>query len=173
MFSPDGQWILTASEDWTAKLFDAETGELVREFGRDAKGGYGPEHHSDAIWSAALSPDSKRVVTASEDETARLWDTQTGEQIAVLSGHEDAIYSASFNAEGSRIVTAAPACLRNVKPQAYWLDVPFTPTRPPAENTAEKQRVRQQMLARNWHDDAISPELGSFCQKSHFDCRLN
>ena len=40
-------------------------------------------------------------------------------------------------------------------------------TRPPAENTAEKQRVRQQMLARNWHDDAISPELGSFCQKSH------
>ena len=21
------------------------------------------------------------------------------------------------------------------------------------------------MLARNWHDDAISPELGSFCQK--------
>jgi hypothetical protein len=43
----------------------------------------------------------------------------------------------------------------------------FTPTRPPAENTAEKQRVRQQMLARNWHDDAISSELGSFCQKSH------
>jgi hypothetical protein len=43
----------------------------------------------------------------------------------------------------------------------------ITPTRPPAENTAEKQRVRQQMLARNWHDDAISPELGSFCQKSH------
>jgi hypothetical protein len=37
----------------------------------------------------------------------------------------------------------------------------------------EKQRVRQQMLARNWHDDAISPELGSFCQKSHLDCRLN
>ena len=45
--------------------------------------------------------------------------------------------------------------------------VDFSPTRPPAENTAEKQRVRQQMLARNWHDDAISSELGSFCQKSH------
>src|ERR1700720_1761999 len=29
------------------------------------------------------------------------------------------------------------------------------------------QRNRQQMLARNWHDDAISSELGSFCQKSH------
>ena len=65
------------------------------------------------------------------------------------------------------IPLAGRAAARNVKPQAYWLDVPFTPTRPPAENTAEKQRVRQQMLARNWHDDAISPELGSFCQKSH------
>src|SRR3984893_18776617 len=45
--------------------------------------------------------------------------------------------------------------------------MPFTPTRPPPQNTAEKQRVRQQMLACNWHDDAISSELGSFCQKSH------
>jgi hypothetical protein len=44
------------------------------------------------------------------------------------------------------------------------------PQAPPAENTAEKQRVRQQMLARNWHDDAISSELGSFCQKSHLEC---
>ena len=41
------------------------------------------------------------------------------------------------------------------------------PQAPPAENTAEKQRVRQQMLARNWHNDAISSELGSFRQKSH------
>ena len=40
-------------------------------------------------------------------------------------------------------------------------DVPFTPTRPPAENTAEKQRVRQQMLARNWHDDAEAAATGS------------
>jgi hypothetical protein len=38
---------------------------------------------------------------------------------------------------------------------------------PPQAPPAEKQRVRQQMLARNWHDDAISSELGSFCQKSH------
>jgi hypothetical protein len=55
---------------------------------------------------------------------------------------------------------------------AYVLQRAVHSTRPPAENTAEKQRVRQQMLARNWHDDAISPELDSFCQKSHFDCRL-
>ena len=60
----------------------------------------------------------------------------------------------------------------NSTPMRTWLGPGASgsddgPTRPPAENTAEKQRVRQQMLARNWHDDAISPELGSFCQKSY------
>ena len=65
----------------------------------------------------------------------------------------------------TKATEAASSCGTRVR--AASLHVPFTPTRPPAENTAEKQRVRQQMLARNWHDDAISPELGSFCQKSH------
>jgi hypothetical protein len=57
----------------------------------------------------------------------------------------------------------------------YVLDDPrrAPPQTPPAENTAEKQRVRQQMLARNWHDDAISSELGSFCQKSHLIAGLS
>jgi hypothetical protein len=41
------------------------------------------------------------------------------------------------------------------------------------DRISRDQEHRQQMLARNWHDDAISPELGSFCQKSHLDCRLN
>ena len=40
--------------------------------------------------SAAFSPDGKRIVTASEDKTARLWDAETGQQIgAPLVGHED------------------------------------------------------------------------------------
>jgi hypothetical protein len=61
-------------------------------------------------------------------------------------------------------------CLPTPLPRGISTDTcesTIMPDRPPAENTAEKQRVRQQMLARNWHDDAISPELGSFCQKSH------
>ena len=41
------------------------------------------------MWSAAFSPDGKRVVTASDDKTARLWDAESGKEIAVLNGHTD------------------------------------------------------------------------------------
>ena len=34
--------------------------------------------HKDTIWSAAFSPDSKHLVTASSDKTMRVWETTTG-----------------------------------------------------------------------------------------------
>ena len=42
--------------------------------------------------SAAFSPDGKRIVTASADKTARLWDAETGKPIGEpLKGHTDAV----------------------------------------------------------------------------------
>ena len=56
---------------------------------------------------AAFSPDGSRIVTASADNTARLWDAKTGAAIATLSGHKDAVFSAVFSPDGSRVVTAS------------------------------------------------------------------
>ena len=41
--------------------------------------------------SAAFSPDGARIVTASGDKTARIWDAATGKEIAVLRGHESEV----------------------------------------------------------------------------------
>ena len=45
--------------------------------------------HDDFVNSAAFSPDGSRIVTASSDKTARIWDAATGKEIAVLRGHDD------------------------------------------------------------------------------------
>ena len=57
--------------------------------------------------SAAFSRDGLRIVTASGDGTARIWDTATGKEITVLRGHEGSVLSAAFSPDGSRIVTAS------------------------------------------------------------------
>ena len=53
--------------------------------------------HENEVVAAAFSPDGSRIVTASEDNTARLWDAETGAEIAVLRGHEDEVVAAAFS----------------------------------------------------------------------------
>jgi len=56
--------------------------------------------------SASFSPDGKRILTASTDKTARLWDAETGLPIgAPFRGHRFPLVSASFSRDGKRIVT--------------------------------------------------------------------
>jgi len=49
------------------------------------------------LWSAAFSGDGKRVVTASDDRTARIWDAESGKEIAVVKGHTGPVSSADFS----------------------------------------------------------------------------
>jgi WD40 repeat protein len=53
--------------------------------------------HTDTVWSADFSPDGKRVVTASADTSARLWDVNSGKEAALLKGHTDHVVSAAFS----------------------------------------------------------------------------
>ena len=63
--------------------------------------------HDDVATSAAFSPDGRRIVTASWDKAARIWDAADGRAIATLAGHEGEVYSAAFSPDGRRIVTAS------------------------------------------------------------------
>jgi WD40 repeat protein len=63
--------------------------------------------HADAVEFAAFSPDGKHIVTASRDNTARVWDATTGRSLVTLSGHRDSVASAAFSPDAKRIVTAS------------------------------------------------------------------
>jgi dipeptidyl aminopeptidase/acylaminoacyl peptidase len=54
-----------------------------------------------------FSPDGARIVTASADTTARVWDAATGKPIAALAGHDDSVNRAAFSPDGARVVTAS------------------------------------------------------------------
>ena len=63
--------------------------------------------HTSLVYSASFSPDGHRIVSASRDETVRIWNAATGECIRTLEGHAGYVFSASFNPDGSRIVSAS------------------------------------------------------------------
>jgi WD40 repeat protein len=63
--------------------------------------------HTDDVFSASFSSDGKRVVTASRDKTARVWDADTGKPVAEPMTQGYAVYSASFSPDGRRVVTAS------------------------------------------------------------------
>src|SRR5205814_1886503 len=63
--------------------------------------------HEGTVFSAAFSPDGRRIVTASDDKTVRIWDAGAAREITVLRGHQDIVRCAAFSQDGSRIVTAS------------------------------------------------------------------
>ena len=63
--------------------------------------------HTGVVSSASFSPDGSRIVTASEDKTALIWEAQTGKPLLTLQGHTGWVLSASFSPDGGRIVTAS------------------------------------------------------------------
>jgi WD40 repeat protein len=97
-FSPDGRRIVTASDDKTARIWDAVTGKPI---GAPLKG------HTGDVLSAAFSPDGRRIVTASDDKTARIWDAASGNEIVSLIGHSGAVTDAAFSSDGKHVITAS------------------------------------------------------------------
>ena len=77
-----------------AWVFETESGKRLAEL----------VGHSGTIRSLALFPDGRRVLTGSEDHTAKLWDAQTGRELLSLP-HPDAVSAVAVAPDGQRILT--------------------------------------------------------------------
>jgi WD40 repeat protein len=63
--------------------------------------------HTDAVRRVAFSPDGLRIITASSDHTARIWDTTSFRPPIVLTGHGDGVMHVVYSPDGTHIVTAS------------------------------------------------------------------
>jgi WD40 repeat protein/class 3 adenylate cyclase/tRNA A-37 threonylcarbamoyl transferase component Bud32 len=63
--------------------------------------------HDGVVTTAQFSPDGKRIVTASADKTARIWDAETGKTLTEPLKHDDYVHTAQLSPDGKRIVTAS------------------------------------------------------------------
>ena len=63
--------------------------------------------HSAFVWSAAWSPRSKRVASASSDKTVQVWDALNGGNLYTYTGHADTVYAISWSPDGTRIASAS------------------------------------------------------------------
>jgi WD40 repeat protein len=101
--SPDARWLALswkAPEGFRIAVYDASSGKEQAPL---------PLLHTDRCWSLNFSPDGTRLLSTSEDGTARLWDVMTGQPIgpALRHGSKIKILGGAFRPDGARIATSA------------------------------------------------------------------
>lgn len=64
------------------------------------------DRHEGAIHGVDFSPDGHTIATSGADETIRLWDIATGNQVQILQGHQNAVWSIRFSPDGRYLVSA-------------------------------------------------------------------
>ena len=89
-----GATSLPASVYEHVSMWELTTGREVRRFDQ-------PTHMS----SMALSHDGRYLLTGSNDQTVRLWDVASGQQLRLFLGHSNCICSVAFSPDGKYVLT--------------------------------------------------------------------
>ena len=98
-YNPKGDRLLTCSKDKNAIIWDAKTGQALFRF--QNRSNWGIPH-------ASFSPDGLQVITADGyDNTARVWDANSGALTSLLKGHRNFVGHAAFGPDGKTAVTAS------------------------------------------------------------------
>jgi len=63
--------------------------------------------HTDTVESIAFSPGGKILASGSRDQTARLWDLDSGKELGTLAGHASAVNVVAFSSDGKSLATGS------------------------------------------------------------------
>ena len=95
-YSPDGQWLVTASEDHTARIWRAATGKSIAVLPHD-----GP------VRMALFSSDGRLIITSTADRVVRLWDAASRKKISEIDVRPKELVSFALSPDGNFLVTAS------------------------------------------------------------------
>ncbi len=104
-FTPDGRYLVSASNDKLIRVWDLETGKTVRTLrGQISAGDEGK------IFAMALSPDGRWLAAAgfmgiSGNEPIRLYDFTSGKLVTLLKGHTNVVLSLAFSPDNRYLVS--------------------------------------------------------------------
>lgn len=91
--SGDNRLLLSAGSDGVLKLWDIETGGLLRTL----------TGHTGTVSAAAFRADGREAASGGEDGTAKLWDTATGTVPRTLTGTGNGVLAVAFSPDGRRV----------------------------------------------------------------------
>jgi WD40 repeat protein/GTPase SAR1 family protein len=94
-WSPDGQFLATASADGTVRIWDAGTGETARTL----------EGHAGVAVTVLWSPDGRLLASGGEGSTITVWDAGTGQPVRTLDADTLSVYSLSWSPD-SRLLAS-------------------------------------------------------------------
>ena len=101
IFSPDSRILastnITGPDKINIRTWETDTGAEL----------FTLEGHTARVSKYAFSPDSRLLVSGSEDGAVILWDTDTGQQLQSLTGHTERISALTFTADSQRVVSAS------------------------------------------------------------------
>jgi WD40 repeat protein len=101
-FSPDGRRFVSASDDKTLIVWDAEGDADIRD----------QESHGDRVTGCAFSPDGRRVASVSWDKEMRVLDAESGSKILILRTQISSLMDCAFSPDGRRVVASGSGSLK-------------------------------------------------------------
>jgi len=96
-FSPDGRTLATGSFDGIIRLWDAVTGDKLKEL----------EGHQHVVYALAFSGDGRNLASGSFDRTVKLWEVFSGQPIMTWKGHYGSVGSVAMTPNGRMVVSGS------------------------------------------------------------------